>query len=115
METKVPNIDRIEMNTVTNDVAGYYLVSTRWTMINDENITFVRNETLGYCYNLNWAGPMHKSDAMKGAEKNKTTRVISHAALKPFLSYLNDQIVLPNIHEVRELLNLDSDQLQLIG
>lgn len=115
MEAKLPTINRVERSSLTNDVAGYYLVSTRWTMINDENITFVRNETLGYCYNLNWAGPMHKSDAIRAAEQNKATRIISHAALKPFLSYLNNEIHLPNTHEVRELLSLDSDQLQLIG
>jgi hypothetical protein len=39
------------------------LISLKWTLINEEYITFVRKEACAYCYNLDWAGPISKSDA----------------------------------------------------
>ncbi|AWG20461.1 hypothetical protein FFWV33_02410 [Flavobacterium faecale] len=113
MDLKLPTSEIIITNDTNSDPAGYYLVSTRWTMINDKSITFVRSKSLGYCYNLKWAGPMNKFDAEKANQSNKTTRIVSHCILKPFIAFLNNEMVLPNSPEVRKLIGLDSGELQL--
>lgn len=113
MDLKLPTSVNIIADDTNSDPSGYYLVSTRWTMINDKSITFVRNKSLGYCYNLKWAGPMNKFDAVKASQSNKTTRIVSHSILEPFLVFLNNEMVLPNSAEVRKIIGLDSGELQL--
>jgi hypothetical protein len=45
------------------------LISLKWTLINEEYITFLfAKEACAYCYNLDWAGPISKSDATKNAK-----------------------------------------------
>lgn len=113
MEIKLPNREVTEIPSTSDEVSGYFIVSTRWTMINDQNITFIRNKSLGYCYNIAWAGPMNKFDANKVNASNKATRVISYQAIRPFLGKLNDALVLPNSPEVRKLIGLDNAELQV--
>jgi hypothetical protein len=40
------------------------LISLKWTLINEEYITFVHKRSFAYCYNL-VGGPISKSDATK--------------------------------------------------
>ena len=113
MELKLPITDSTITDSVVDEITGCYLVAARWTMINDKNVTFVRNKTLGYCYNLKWAGPLSKFDADIACQNSKATFVISHSLLKPFLVNLNDELSLPNSIEVRKLIGLDDEELQL--
>lgn len=113
MKLKLPITDSRSANFISDEVIGCYLVSTRWTMINDKNITFVRNKALGYCYNLKWAGPLSESDAEIACHNNKTTFVINHLLLQPFFVYLNNEVTLPNSIEVRKLIGLDNVELQI--
>lgn len=113
MELKLPITDSTITDSIADEITGCYLVSSRWTMINDKNVTFVRNKALGYCYNLKWAGPLSKFDADIACQNSKTTFVVSHSLLKPFLVHLNDELSLPNSIEVRKLIGLDDEELQL--
>ncbi|MCG9791621.1 hypothetical protein [Flavobacterium algicola] len=112
MEVKLPFSENLELNSSNNDTTGYYLVSTRWTMINDDHITFIRRRSLGYCYNLNWAGPLSRYDAEKIIKNKETTLIISHAALIPFLVTVNNELVVPNNAEVRKLIGFKAESLQ---
>ncbi|CAM2822695.1 hypothetical protein [Flavobacterium frigoris] len=113
MELKLPITDSTNIDSIADEITGCYLVSARWTMINDKNVTFVRNKAFGYCYNLKWAGPLSKFDADIACQNSKTTFVISHSLLEPFLVHLNDELSLPNSIEVRKLIGLDDNELQL--
>lgn len=107
MELKLPSTDSTSRDSIVDEITGCYLVSARWTMINDKNVTFVRDKALGYCCNLKWAGPLSKFDADIACQNSKTTFVISHSLLKPFLVHLDDELRLPNSIEVRRLIGLD--------
>ena len=101
------------VNQIDDDATGYYLISKRWTMINDSNITFVRIKGLGYCYNVHWAGPSNKLEAARVSKKSKTTLVVSHALLKSFFIESNGEVLLPNTPEIRNLIGFDRSALQL--
>ncbi|NRT15996.1 hypothetical protein HNP99_002358 [Flavobacterium sp. 28A] len=113
MDVKLPTINPDATSVNYDEVTGYYLVSKRWTMINDVNITFIRCKGLGYCYNSKWAGPMSKFEAEKICQSKKTTLIISHSLLKSFLVITSDSVSLPNTGEIRKLIGLDSGELQL--
>ncbi|MCW2118133.1 hypothetical protein [Flavobacterium sp. 7A] len=102
----------IETSNSVNDIAGYFLISKRWTMDNDKNITFVREKSLGYCYNLKWAGPIDKSEIEKLNKNKETTVAVSYAILKPFLVFEKNEFVVPNTSEVRKKIGLDTDTLK---
>ena len=96
---------------------GYYLISLNWSLINYAYITFVRKEVYGYCYNLDWAGPVSKFDAEKKVIKDKIV-MVPQSIIKPFVvKVIIDEIecfVLPNIEEVRKMVGFDDINLQLV-
>lgn len=83
---------------------GYYLVSKKWSLVNEEYITFVRKNNLAYCHNLIWAGPkeVHELEQFKDNEK---TIVVNHSQIRSYIKKINlngiESYVLPNTDEVR--------------
>lgn len=113
MKVKLLNATNTSLDYSSDELTGYYLISNRWTMQNDENITFVRKKGFGYCYNVVWAGPLTKSEAAKLSCDNKTIVVVRHEIIKPFLQFLANEVFLPNSLEVRTIIGLDGNQLHL--
>ena len=105
------------LETNFEDRPGYYLISLKWSLINEEYITFVRKDAFAYCYNLDWAGPVGKSDAEKKVIKDKIV-MVPQSIIKPFVvKVIIDEIecfVLPNIEEVRKMVGFDDINLQLV-
>jgi hypothetical protein len=99
------------------DRPGYYLISLKWSLINEEYITFVRKDAFAYCYNLDWAGPVSKSDAEKKVVKDKIV-MVHQSRIKSFvIKVLIDDIerfVLPNTEEVRKIIGFEDINLQLV-
>lgn len=97
---------------------GYYLVSLKWTAINDAYVTFIRKNAVAYCYNLNWAGPRLVHELGKIVKKDETI-IVSHSKINQFLTktMMNDKecIMLPNTDEVRRIIGFDSAALKIVG
>lgn len=113
MQVKLPNSAVLDLDYSSEETTGYYLVSNHWTVINDTNITFVRKNSLGYCYNLKWAGPLSKYEAQKLNGNGTGNTIISHGTIRPFLIKINNEVVLPNSLDVRKILGLDAADFQL--
>lgn len=109
-------INTTEFNTneifSSENLSGYYLISLRWSMINDQHITFVRKNKIGYCYNAAWAGPMTKHDIQQ-LKRDPTTIVIHSSLIKNHLIKLKNEIVLPNTYEIRAIIGFDRGNLQM--
>ncbi|MFV8378801.1 hypothetical protein [Flavobacterium sp. LB3R33] len=117
MKVKLHNTQlSVETNSF-EDRDAYYLISLNWSLINEEYITFVRKEVFGYCYNLDWAGPVSKFDAEKKVIKDKIV-MVHQSRIRPFVvKVIIDEIecfVLPNIEEVRKIVGFDDINLQLV-
>ena len=111
MEIKLTQTGNQGKNIFSDDITGYYLISVKWSMINDQYITFVRKNALAYCYNINWAGPMTKLEIDR-VYKNEQVIIVSHNTIKNYLQYVNNILVLPNTQELRNLIGLkDADLL----
>lgn len=111
MEIKFTQTGNKEKNIFSDDITGYYLISVKWSMINDQYITFVRKNALAYCYNINWAGPMTKFEIDR-VYKNEQVLIVSHSTIKNHLQCINNVLLLPNTHELRKLIGLkDADLL----
>jgi hypothetical protein len=99
------------------DRPGYYLISLKWSLINEEYITFVRKEAFAYCYNLEWAGPVSKSDAEKKVIKDKIV-MVHKSRIRPFVIKViideTERVVLPNTEEVRKLIGFEDTNLQIV-
>ncbi|WP_339658581.1 hypothetical protein [Flavobacterium frigidarium] len=113
MEINLTITGSANVNQIDDDATGYYLISKRWTMINDSNITFVRIKGLGYCYNAHWAGPSNKLETKSVSSKSKNTIMVSHALIKSFFVNQNGELVLPNTSEIRSLIGFNRSELQL--
>lgn len=113
MKVNLPNAVTLTLDSSKNELSGYFLVSTKWTVMNDVNITFVRKNALGYCYNLDWAGPLTKHEVIKLSINNPSISIVSIATIRPFLQILNDVVYLPNTAEARKAIGIDNDDLQL--
>ncbi|MDD2675392.1 MAG: hypothetical protein PHF81_10975 [Flavobacterium sp.] len=113
MKVKLLNAPIIFLDYSGDLLTGYYLISNHWTVLNDVYITFVRRKGIGYCYNVTWAGPLTKSEAEKLSCDNETILAVRHDVIKPFLQFLDDEVFLPNSVEVRTIIGLDCDQLNL--
>jgi hypothetical protein len=86
-------------------------VSKRWTVQNDSNITFVRKNALGYCYNLEWAGPLTKYEALKLSSSSTSITIISIAKIRPssrqsMIKYIQIQLMFC------KALGIDNDEVQ---
>ena len=83
---------------------GYYLVSKKWSLLNDEYITFVRKNNLAYCYDLNWAGPKTGCEKEDTSENDKII-LVKQTLILPFIKKINfggkESYRLPNTEEVR--------------
>ncbi|MBB1192624.1 hypothetical protein DNC80_02945 [Flavobacterium sp. SOK18b] len=112
MKVNLPNGSTLALDSSNDDLYHYLLVSKRWTVQNDSNITFVRKNALGYCYNLEWAGPLTKYEALKLSSSSTSITIISIAKIRPFLKTINDKIYLPNTTDVRKALGIDNDEVQ---
>ena len=99
------------------DRPGYYLISLKWSLINEEYITFVRKEAFAYCYNLEWAGPVSKSDAEKKVINDKIV-MVHKSRIRPFVIKViideTERVVLPNTEEVRKLIGFEDTNLQIV-
>lgn len=96
---------------------AYYLVSLKWTLLNDEYITFVRRNGIAYCYNLDWAGPSSKFELEQVAIKGKTILVplsIIHSFLVKVHIEKEECFMLPNTYEVRKVIGFEDTDLQLV-
>ncbi|MFN7098918.1 MAG: hypothetical protein ACK4M4_00915 [Flavobacterium sp.] len=113
MEVKLQSKAFTEVKNESTETTGYYLISARWTVINDSYITFVRKKGPGYCYNMDWAGPLSKFDVQKLNSYSSSTIIVSHQLLKEFLLVEGNQIFLPNSPEVRRVIGLNSGELQV--
>jgi hypothetical protein len=117
MKEKLHNTQPLLERNNFEDRSGYYLISLNWSLINEEYITFVRKEVFGYCYNLDWAGPISKFDAEKKLIKDKIV-MVSQSRIRSFVvKVIIDEIecfVLPNIEEVRKIVGFDDINLQLV-
>lgn len=113
MEVKLQSKAFTEVQNKSNDTTAYYLVSARWTVINDSYITFVRQKGPGYCYNMDWAGPLSKYEVQKLNSYSTNTIIVSHDLVKEFLIVQGDQCFLPNSPEVRRLIGLNAAELQV--
>lgn len=96
----------------SENLSGYYLISLRWSMINDKHITFVRKNKIGYCYNAAWAGPMTKHEIQQ-LKRDATTIVIHSSLIENHLIESNEEIVLPNTYEIRTLIGFNEGNLQM--
>ncbi|WP_158728410.1 MULTISPECIES: hypothetical protein [unclassified Flavobacterium] len=113
MKVNLPNAATLTLDSSSNELYGYFLVSNRWTVMNDANITFVRKNALGYCYNLDWGGPLTRHEALKLRNNSAAITIVSIATIKPFLKTTNDKIYLPNTADVRKAIGIDNEDLQL--
>jgi hypothetical protein len=87
-------------------------VSKRWTVQNDSNI-FVRKNALGYCYNLEWAGPLTKYEALKLSSSSVSTTIISIAKIRPS----SRQSMIKYTFQIQlmfKALGIDNDEVQLL-
>lgn len=102
---------------MTDSFGHYYLVSIKWSLLNDQYITFVRKSTIGYCYNLDWAGPMPKFE-LEPFEKKNNTIIVPRAIIERYListSIDNKNCsILPNTEEIRRAIGFDEVRLQLV-
>ncbi|MDQ5929459.1 MAG: hypothetical protein QG594_1238 [Bacteroidota bacterium] len=105
MEIKFTQTANKEKNIFSDDITGYYLISVKWSMVNDPYITFIRKNALAYCYNVNWAGPLTKFEIDR-VYKNEQAIIVSHDTIKHYLEYVNNVWVLPNTDELRNLIGL---------
>lgn len=117
MEVKLHNTQSFVTTNSFEDRDGYYLISLKWSLINEVYITFVRKEAFAYCYNLDWAGPISKPDAEKKVIKDKI--VMTHQSrIMPFvIKVIIDEVecsVLPNTEEVRKIVGFEDTNLQLV-
>ncbi|UQD55848.1 hypothetical protein [Flavobacterium sp. K5-23] len=96
---------------------GYYLVSIKWSVLNDEYITFIRKSAIAYCYNLDWAGPKSKFELEQYVKKEETI-IVHHSLIQPFLIKCcvekKDCFMLPNTDEVRKVIGFKNTDLQLV-
>jgi hypothetical protein len=113
MKVNLPNTVTLALDSSNNELSGYFLVSTKWTVINDANITFVRKNALGYCYSVDWAGPLTKHEVLKLSNNSASITIVSIATIRPFLKTTNDKIYLPNTADVRKAIGIDNEDLQL--
>ncbi|SDX04048.1 hypothetical protein [Flavobacterium degerlachei] len=117
MEIQLQNAKLFELSNSFDDRDGYYLISLKWSLINEEYITFVRKEALAYCYNLDWAGPMSKSNLLKKVIKDKTV-IVPLSKIRSFLVKVNTDnkecFMLPNTDEVRKIIGFEDANLQLV-
>ena len=117
MKVKLHNTPPFLETNHFEDRTGYYLISLKWTLINEEYITFVRKEACAYCYNLDWAGPVSKSDATKKMLNDKIV-IIPQSRIRPFvIKVIIDKIeclVLPNTEVVRKIVGFEDTNLQLV-
>lgn len=117
VEIKLQNTMLFEESDSLDIREGYYLVSLKWSLINEEYITFVRKEALAYCYNLDWAGPMSKSNLLKKVIKGKTV-IVPLSKIRSFLVKVNTDnkecFMLPNTDEVRKIIGFEDANLQLV-
>ncbi len=117
MEIKLQNTILFEESDSLDCRDGYYLISLKWSLINEEYITFVRKEALAYCYNLDWAGPVSKSSLLKKVIKDKTV-IVPLSKIRSFLVKVNTDnkecFMLPNTDEVRKVIGFEDIDLQLV-
>ena len=113
MKVNLPHTSTLAFDSFDSDFSGYFLVSAKWTAANDVNITFVRKNALGYCYNLDWAGPLTKHEALKIYRSNPLLTIVSIVTVRPFLKIENNGVYLPNIIDVRKAIGIDTDDLQV--
>ena len=117
MNVKLHNTQSFGATSSFEDCDGYYLISLKWSLRNEEYITFVRKEAFAYCYNLDWAGPVSKSDAGKKVIKDKIV-MVPQSRIRPFvIKVIIDEIecsVLPNNDEVRKIVGFEDANLQLV-
>jgi hypothetical protein len=87
----------------------YYIVSSKWSLLNEQFVTFVREGAYAYCYNLSWAGPMSLCDAEKFVKEDSTV-IVNQSAIAPFLVNVRNEEsncwMLPNTDEVRKVIGL---------
>ena len=95
----------------------YYLVSIKWSVLNDEYITFVRKNAIAYCYNLAWAGPKNRFELEPYVKKEETI-IVSQSVIQPFVVKCcvenKDCFMLPNRDEVRKAIGFKRDDLHLV-
>lgn len=117
MEVKLHNTILFEEENSSADAEKYFVVSLRWSLINEEHITFVRQEAMAYCYNMNWAGPMTKIEAKERCIKGKML-VVSLSQIRSFLVKATidnvESYTLPNTEEVRKIIGFDAIAFQMV-
>jgi hypothetical protein len=117
VERKLQNTMSFEVSDALDDHDEYYLVSLKWSLINEQYITFVRKEALAYCYDLDWAGPMTKFDLEKKVLNDKTA-IVPRSKIKSFLVKVytdnKQRFMLPNSNEVRKIIGFEDAVLQLV-
>ncbi|WP_418262015.1 hypothetical protein [Flavobacterium faecale] len=112
MEINFTSKNVIDNKSFLEDISGYYLISLKWSMLNDPYITFVRQNALAYCYDINWAGPLTKFEIDRVVKSEKII-VISHQTINKYIVKVNDKLFLPNTIEVRKLIGLKDDMFQM--
>ena len=117
MEIKLHNPAAFEDIQSLADTEKYFLVSIRWSLIEEAHITFVRQATLAYCYNLKWAGPLTESEVADKFVEGKMI-VVPLSLIKPYLVKATideiDCLTLPNTAEIRSKIGFDDVVFQLV-
>lgn len=117
MKVVEPKITDTENFKSSDSINGYYLVSIKWTEMDDEYITFVRKSTVAYCYNMDWAGPKNICE-LEEVVRTGQTLIVHQSTIDPFLVHVNHEgkecTMLPNTFEVRRAIGFEEANLQLV-
>ena len=117
MKVVDPNVSSVLSEKSPNGSAQYFLVSKKWSAINDQFITFVRKSSIGYCYNLNWAGAC-SSYELEPLVKTDKTILIHITTIEPYLTKVSidnkNYLFLPNTEQVRKIIGFQDISLMSV-
>lgn len=117
MKILEPKVNKVTASKFSYSDNECFLVSIKWSVLNDEYITFVRKSAIGYCYNVDWAGPKSMFELEQYVKKEETI-IVQLSQIQPFLIQCrvenNDCFMLPNTDEVRESIGFKSMDFQLV-